>query len=802
MTRARSAGLARDEGGAIVVFGVFFAVLVLGMLYYLVGIAATIYLRERMQDAADASAFASAVVHARGMNTLALINMIMAAILSVLVTLRLIEALIIIAEVILYALSWLGGATAAVASALEVLRQEVNTIAEEAEPIIQNVLKVLHVAGNVVKVITPIGANLSVLGKVTNQYDPEVELGVAIPPRFTLPVEDDEYKYLCEKAGAMAGTLVMLPLSPILPSFVEDGLVGAISKLTGAGSGWFCGDENSSAPDYDVEPQNREYPRSDEFNDCLNRDKKSQNSIEKCKEAEEKEARAEPNKDTGECRKGDDVCSVEKDTDENGVEVDFQFSDKSYCGSTGQGAKVSSADCNTVKGPDGKQYPDPNTPYGERLLKGREQCTPDGKKTGYWWTERELQVTWQRDPKTGEWAEVGKPVEVSQSNKHEADDSKRMPCEEPQTAWTREVYGGASAPQPPWNTGDLTKPVCQLDEPKPTLPGVNQVTLARREVTQVLGCKMKEPAGKTVNVKPLNVGADAMQQGTGVGSGQEGTTGGDFKGVDMGGIPSGFGGSGGAGMSSGGASGGASGATGGASGATGGSAGNTGETGAGGASGGSQGNDNSNMNPFRFEKDHKLGFSDMQIRSLVFGRALDDTKLNKGKSGPNEGETAHSHAKRTVELSKWQVGDADVLTGLTTASELWGRIAVAQAEYFFDVSQPEDEKFAKWHREGGERDYLWYMGWTARMRRFRLSWEVDGKSADGEREGGKDRKKEQDNNKLISAIGGSVFKGTDMTDMKSPDELSKSGPEVSCLGIAICDQLKGQMTSFDTLFLH
>lgn len=251
------------------VFGLFFAVLVLSVLYYLVGIAATIYLRERMQDAADASAFAAAVVHARGMNTLALINMIMAAVLSVLVTLRLIEALVIIAEVILYALSWLGGATAAVASALEVLREEVDEIAEDAEPIIQNVLKVLHVAGNVVKVITPLGANLSVLGKVANQYTPEVELGIAIPPRFTPPVEDDEYKYLCEKAGKMAATLVMLPLSPILPGFVEDGVADAVGALTNAGSGWFCGDENSKAPDYNVKPQNREYPRSDKFNQCL-----------------------------------------------------------------------------------------------------------------------------------------------------------------------------------------------------------------------------------------------------------------------------------------------------------------------------------------------------------------------------------------------------------------------------------------------------------------------------------------------------------------------------------------------------
>src|SRR4051794_29266866 len=96
-TRAAAATVTRlrgDDSGAIVVFGIFFAVMALGMLYYFVGLAAVIHLRERMQDAADASAFAAAVVHARGMNVMALINMIMAAIMSVLVTLRIIELLI------------------------------------------------------------------------------------------------------------------------------------------------------------------------------------------------------------------------------------------------------------------------------------------------------------------------------------------------------------------------------------------------------------------------------------------------------------------------------------------------------------------------------------------------------------------------------------------------------------------------------------------------------------------------------------------------------------------------------------
>ncbi len=39
-----------------------------GILWYLAGIGDAIVFRERMQEAADATAFSAAVLHARGMN--------------------------------------------------------------------------------------------------------------------------------------------------------------------------------------------------------------------------------------------------------------------------------------------------------------------------------------------------------------------------------------------------------------------------------------------------------------------------------------------------------------------------------------------------------------------------------------------------------------------------------------------------------------------------------------------------------------------------------------------------------------
>lgn len=75
--------LGGDERGAIMVIGVFMSVMLVGVLYYVWGIGGALLFRERMQDAADASAFSAAVVHARGMNILVLLNLIMCALAAI-----------------------------------------------------------------------------------------------------------------------------------------------------------------------------------------------------------------------------------------------------------------------------------------------------------------------------------------------------------------------------------------------------------------------------------------------------------------------------------------------------------------------------------------------------------------------------------------------------------------------------------------------------------------------------------------------------------------------------------------------
>ena len=80
--------LRRDERGAILVLGIFMCSCIVGALWYLAGIGSAIVYRERMQEAADAIAFSGAVLHARGMNLIVLINFVMAAILAIRVEMR------------------------------------------------------------------------------------------------------------------------------------------------------------------------------------------------------------------------------------------------------------------------------------------------------------------------------------------------------------------------------------------------------------------------------------------------------------------------------------------------------------------------------------------------------------------------------------------------------------------------------------------------------------------------------------------------------------------------------------------
>lgn len=243
--------LVRDEGGAIMVMGVFMAVLLVGMIYYVSGIGETVLYRERMQDASDAGAFGAAVMHARGMNIISLLNMVMAAVLAVLVALKIVEALITAALLIATAICAgcgpaCGGCCYAcpLAVTLELGREDVAATIASVEPPIQNVVSLSNSVAVGVREGMPLAAQAKVVEYGAYTFNEPTRAGFMYPIIRSLPTEDDDSNLLCRKAGQEAAVIA-------LPQLVRWPVRRFVSPATGwlaaTFSGYFCGEGRDKA---------------------------------------------------------------------------------------------------------------------------------------------------------------------------------------------------------------------------------------------------------------------------------------------------------------------------------------------------------------------------------------------------------------------------------------------------------------------------------------------------------------------------------------------------------------------------
>ncbi len=66
-----------DNRGAIMMMGLFMACFLVGAMWFMKGIGDAVVFKDRMQEGADHVAFTAAVIHARGMNVVAIINLLM-----------------------------------------------------------------------------------------------------------------------------------------------------------------------------------------------------------------------------------------------------------------------------------------------------------------------------------------------------------------------------------------------------------------------------------------------------------------------------------------------------------------------------------------------------------------------------------------------------------------------------------------------------------------------------------------------------------------------------------------------------
>ncbi|MBX7191203.1 MAG: hypothetical protein K1X94_04070 [Sandaracinaceae bacterium] len=195
-----------DESGATMVLGVFMAAMAVGVLYYLHGVANVVIHRERMQDAADSAAFMAAVVEARAMNILAILNMIMAAFAVVGAAMQ-IAADIIAGAAVAAGLVCLGcgpwcaycceACYHAALHAEEAI--DAYDTADDVQDVMEDLIAVVHGIAVAVREGAPIAAELRVIEYGTSEYSPTTYLGILWPVLDGVAAEEDDSNWPCDE---------------------------------------------------------------------------------------------------------------------------------------------------------------------------------------------------------------------------------------------------------------------------------------------------------------------------------------------------------------------------------------------------------------------------------------------------------------------------------------------------------------------------------------------------------------------------------------------------------------------------
>ncbi len=290
--------LARDTRGAMMVMGLFFAVLLTGFMYYVIGVGEAIVYRETMQDSADAGAFSAAVVHARGMNILVLINLVMAALLAILVALKIMMTLIIAAIAVCAALAFVTfGATLAAIPPLRIAYQGVQTVHNTLRPVIFTLLRAGNRTARIIRTAMPPAATVRAYDISTSPvYGSQIRFGFTWPLGIgrPLPTENGDFGVLCNHAGQAVGEIAGLPFRRIHQR-IANWIADKVGDLAQSYSRWFCsGQGGPPSFDYSIEAAIPE-ASTPAITQC-NRCETGCESI--CEQARQDEARSHPPDET------------------------------------------------------------------------------------------------------------------------------------------------------------------------------------------------------------------------------------------------------------------------------------------------------------------------------------------------------------------------------------------------------------------------------------------------------------------------------------------------------------------------
>lgn len=234
--------LCADRRGAMMVIGIPMACLMVGMLYYVVGIGHQLVAREQLQDAADAAAFSGAIMQARGMNMLALVNQVMAGLVAVLVVTRMLQVVtataIAVAAAIAFASS--GDSLTVVPAATDSMAQAAQAF-EQLKTNTTPILQGLHVFELGVKYALPAAAEAKVSLDVQRGLQATPRFGFLLPAEHPLPVEKGEFRELCDRSGSYASDLMRFPTGEILGQSEVGAVLGpGLDSLGHSFSELFC----------------------------------------------------------------------------------------------------------------------------------------------------------------------------------------------------------------------------------------------------------------------------------------------------------------------------------------------------------------------------------------------------------------------------------------------------------------------------------------------------------------------------------------------------------------------------------
>jgi hypothetical protein len=260
MTSRIQRALQSDTRGAMMVMSLFVGLLLIGALYYILGVGDALLYRRVMQDGADAGAFAASVVAAKGMNLHALLNVVMAVTAGILLVIRSVEVLL---EIVLAILSGLAASVVLAAKALPLIaaitpaEAAVEKIGDAVEQFVRIAHDALDVAHHAVQRGYPLLAEARAVDVMAFQgaYDPPVAAGFVVPllgPKLPqgdhgLPIEKHDIDVLCDRAANALGNRLSNVRSKV-PRWLFKFLGGVVAKALRLGKRRTCADDVVESP--------------------------------------------------------------------------------------------------------------------------------------------------------------------------------------------------------------------------------------------------------------------------------------------------------------------------------------------------------------------------------------------------------------------------------------------------------------------------------------------------------------------------------------------------------------------------